>query len=322
MGGGPPDRPHDVHRPLAEGRRVRPDRRRGAGGERDPAALRAGPPVRSPLQGTGCRRRRAHPHAQGQAPGHRRAVRRSHRGLVWNVCGPDPGARHDHVPGRHDRGGGDRRAGGGGRGRMTASLSIFLQLLTNGIVVGMVYALAALGFVLIYKASRVINLAQGYFVALGAFGALAIAQAFLAVFVVFFRRTTLGVAMRAVADDQQAAQSLGVSVRRVFAASWAIAATVAAVGGVVVGSLNGLNADALSFIGLKVFPAVILGGLDSVPGAVVGGVTVGVLENLAGGYIDPLVGGGAKEVAPFVVLVLALMVRPYGLFGTVEIERV
>ncbi|HTD46399.1 MAG TPA: branched-chain amino acid ABC transporter permease, partial [bacterium] len=245
---------------------------------------------------------------------------------------------------------------------MTVSLSIFLQLLTNGIVVGMVYALAALGFVLIYKASRVINLAQGYFVALGAFGALAIAQvthlpfvlavaaslagsfllgllverlllrpmigeqpiavimvtiglaavlrggillvwgagnfgfpqllpesplvlgplivspvhlgalaislAFLAVFVVFFRRTTLGVAMRAVADDQQAAQSLGVSVRRVFAASWAIAATVAAVAGVVVGSLNGLNADALSFIGLKVFPAVILGGLDSVPGAV------------------------------------------------------
>jgi len=299
---------------------------------------------------------------------------------------------------------------------MTTSLSIFLQLLTNGIVVGMVYALAALGFVLIYKASRVINLAQGYFVALGAFGALAIAQvthlpfvlavaaslagsfllgllverlllrpmigeqpiavimvtiglaavlrggillvwgagnfgfpqllpesplilgplivspvhlgalaislAFLAVFVVFFRRTTLGVAMRAVADDQQAAQSLGVSVRRVFAASWAIAATVAAVGGVVVGSLNGLNADALSFIGLKVFPAVILGGLDSVPGAVVGGVTVGVLENLAGGYLDPLVGGGTKEVAPFVVLVLALMVRPYGLFGTVEIERV
>ena len=299
---------------------------------------------------------------------------------------------------------------------MTASLSIFLQLLTNGVVVGMVYALAALGFVLIYKASRVINLAQGYFVALGAFGALAIAQvthlpfvlavaaslagsfllgllverlllrpmigeqpiavimvtiglaavlrggillvwgagnfgfpqllpesplilgplivspvhlgalaislAFLAVFVVFFRRTTLGVAMRAVADDQQAAQSLGVSVRRVFAASWAIAATVAAVGGVVVGSLNGLNADALSFIGLKVFPAVILGGLDSVPGAVVGGVTVGVLENLAGGYIDPLVGGGTKEVAPFVVLVLVLMMRPYGLFGTVEIERV
>ena len=112
------------------------------------------------------------------------------------------------------------------------------------------------------------------------------------------------------------------SVRRVFAASWGIAAVVAAAAGVVVGSINGLNADALSFIGLKVFPAVILGGLDSIPGAVVGGVTIGILENLAGGYLDPLVGGGAKEVAPFVVLVLVLMLRPYGLFGTVEIERV
>jgi branched-chain amino acid transport system permease protein len=142
------------------------------------------------------------------------------------------------------------------------------------------------------------------------------------VFAAFFRATTLGVAMRAVADDQQAAQSLGVSVPRILAASWAIAAMVAAVAGVVVGSLNGLNADALSFIGLKVFPAVILGGLDSVPGAVVGGVTIGVLENMTGGYLDPLVGGGTKEVAPFVVLVLVLMLKPYGLFGTVEIERV
>ncbi|HET9000045.1 MAG TPA: branched-chain amino acid ABC transporter permease [bacterium] len=295
-------------------------------------------------------------------------------------------------------------------------MTILLQLVVTGVVVGMVYALAALGFVLIYKASRVINFAQGYFLALGAFGALAIAQlthlpfilaviasiaasallgllverillrpmigepviavimvtiglaavlrggivlvwgagnfgfpqvlpeapltlgplivspvhlgalgislAFLAVFAFFFRNTTLGVAMRAVADDQQAAQSLGVSVRRIFAVSWAIAAGVAAVAGVVVSSLNGLNADALSFIGLKVFPAVILGGLDSVPGAVVGGVAIGVLENLAGGYLDPLVGGGTKEVAPFVVLVLVLMLRPYGLFGTVEIERV
>lgn len=295
-------------------------------------------------------------------------------------------------------------------------MTIFLQLLVTGIVVGMVYALAALGFVLVYKASRVINFAQGYFLALGAFGALAIAQlthlpialaviaslaaslllglavertllrpmigkpvvgvimltiglaavlrggilmiwgagnfgfpqllpespltlgplvvspvhlgalgislVLLAAFAVFFRNTTLGVAMRAVADDQQAAQSLGVSVPRIFAASWAIAAGVAAMAGVVVASLNGLNADALSFIGLKVFPAVILGGLDSVPGAVVGGVAIGVLENLAGGYLDPLVGGGTKEVAPFVVLVIALMLKPYGLFGTVEIERV
>jgi branched-chain amino acid transport system permease protein len=75
-------------------------------------------------------------------------------------------------------------------------------------------------------------------------------------------------------------------------------------------------------LGLKVFPVVILGGLDSVLGAIVGGVLIGVLENLSGGYLDPVFGGGVKEVAPFVILVLILMVRPYGLFGKVEIERV
>ena len=78
----------------------------------------------------------------------------------------------------------------------------------------------------------------------------------------------------------------------------------------------------LSVVGLKVFPVVILGGLDSIMGAIVGGVLVGVLENLSGGYLDPIFGGGVKEVAPFVVLVLILMLRPYGLFGKVEIERV
>jgi branched-chain amino acid transport system permease protein len=78
----------------------------------------------------------------------------------------------------------------------------------------------------------------------------------------------------------------------------------------------------LADLGLKVFPVVILGGLDSIMGAIVGGVLIGVLENLSGGYLDPVFGGGVKEVAPFVVLVLILMLRPYGLFGKVEIERV
>jgi branched-chain amino acid transport system permease protein len=78
----------------------------------------------------------------------------------------------------------------------------------------------------------------------------------------------------------------------------------------------------LADLGLKVFPVVILGGLDSVMGAIGGGVLIGVLENLSGGYLDPVFGGGVKEVAPFVILVLILMVRPYGLFGKVEIERV
>jgi branched-chain amino acid transport system permease protein len=78
----------------------------------------------------------------------------------------------------------------------------------------------------------------------------------------------------------------------------------------------------LADLGLKVFPVVILGGLDSVAGAIIGGVLIGVLENLAGGYLDPVFGGGVKEVAPFVVLVMILMLRPYGLFGKVQIERV
>jgi branched-chain amino acid transport system permease protein len=78
----------------------------------------------------------------------------------------------------------------------------------------------------------------------------------------------------------------------------------------------------LAELGLKVFPVVILGGLDSIPGAIVGGILIGVLENLAGGYLDPILGGGVKEVAPFVVLVIILMIRPYGLFGKVQIERV
>jgi branched-chain amino acid transport system permease protein len=95
----------------------------------------------------------------------------------------------------------------------------------------------------------------------------------------------------------------------------------AAVAGVVVGIIGGISPQ-LGAIGLRTFPVVILGGLDSIAGALLGGVVIGVLENLAGGYIDPLLDGASlKEVVPFVVLVLTLMVRPYGLFGTREVER-
>jgi branched-chain amino acid transport system permease protein len=93
-------------------------------------------------------------------------------------------------------------------------------------------------------------------------------------------------------------------------------------GGIILGSVRGGVDFSLADLGLKVFPVVILGGLDSVMGAIVGGVLIGVLENLSGGYLDPVFGGGVKEVAPFVILVLILMVRPYGLFGKVKIERV
>ena len=145
----------------------------------------------------------------------------------------------------------------------------------------------------------------------------------LALFFLFFKLTTTGVAMRATALDQVAALSMGVSVKRMFALAWAIAAVVSAIGGIILGSIRGGIDMGLGGIGFKVIPVAILGGLDSVPGAIVGGLLIGVLENLSGGYLDPLVGGGVKEVAPFVVLVMILMVRPYGLFGTVEeLERV
>jgi branched-chain amino acid transport system permease protein len=115
---------------------------------------------------------------------------------------------------------------------------------------------------------------------------------------------------------------MGISVKRIFALSWSIAAMVSAVGGILLGAIRGGADGALSFIGLKVIPVVILGGLDSVAGAILGGLAIGVLENLSGGYLDPVFGGGVKEVAPFVALVLILMVKPYGLFGKVKIERV
>jgi branched-chain amino acid transport system permease protein len=138
----------------------------------------------------------------------------------------------------------------------------------------------------------------------------------------FFKYSKAGVAMRATAFNQQVALSMGISVKRMFALAWAIAAAVSAVGGVFLGNMRGGVDGSIAFIGLKVIPVVILGGLDSLTGAFLGGLVVGVLENLAGGYLDPYTGGGAKEVAPFVLLILILMVRPYGLFGTEEIERV
>jgi branched-chain amino acid transport system permease protein len=126
--------------------------------------------------------------------------------------------------------------------------------------------------------------------------------------------------MRAVSNDQLAAMSMGINVRWVFAISWVIAAVVATVGGVFLGAINIININ-LEFIGLKVFPVAILGGLDSIPGAILGGLIIGVLENFVGGYLSPILGGGIKAVAPFIILLLILLVKPYGLFGTREVER-
>ena len=148
-----------------------------------------------------------------------------------------------------------------------------------------------------------------------------IAVAAIAIIALVFRFTRTGTAMRATADDQATAFGMGIDIRRMFSVAWMLAAATAALAGIVIGVIGGISPQ-LGAVGLRIFPAVILGGLDSVGGALVGGVVIGVLENLAGGYLDPLLpGSGVKEVVPFVVLVLVLMIRPYGLFGTREIER-
>jgi branched-chain amino acid transport system permease protein len=151
---------------------------------------------------------------------------------------------------------------------------------------------------------------------------LAISVVIMGAFAWFFTASKHGLAMRATAFDQQVAQSLGISVPKVFAMSWAISALVSSVAGVVVGVVNGVS-SALSFYGIKVFPAVILGGLDSIVGAVLGGIIVGLLENLAQ-YVDAtwLNWGNMYAIAPFYALILILLVKPYGLFGTKNIERV
>ena len=147
-----------------------------------------------------------------------------------------------------------------------------------------------------------------------------ISFALLIFFAIFFKYARTGVFMRAVADHQTAAQSMGISVKKVFAMSWCIAAVVSSIGGILVGNIAGVGVD-LSYIGLKVLPAVILGGLDSILGAIIGGLIVGVLEFLSAGYLDPYI-PAINEVFPFIVLVLVLMIKPYGLFGIEEIERV
>jgi branched-chain amino acid transport system permease protein len=294
---------------------------------------------------------------------------------------------------------------------------LFPQFLATGLLTGGIYALVALGLVLIYKSSRVFNFAQGHILMIGAFVAwwftenlgwsvwvafgaavavaallglaiervalrpligqpilatvmmtLALAQflqgatilafgayerslpalfplqplvigdvrlkmnlvmAFgmgmlgFAVFVIFFQFTRTGLAMRATAEDHQLAQSVGLSVPRIFGMAWAIAGIVAAVGGVLLASISGLSL-VLSIIALKAFAAVLFGGLESVPGAIVGGLTVGVIESLVAGLpADPALRAlHLGDIAPYVFMLLVLLVRPDGLFGLKRIERI
>ena len=133
----------------------------------------------------------------------------------------------------------------------------------------------------------------------------------------FFRYSRVGIAMRATANVQTAALLMGINVKRIFALSWALSAGLAAIAGVLIGVIYDVN-PSMWTTGLRSFPAVILGGLDSVFGAALGGILIGVVENLSEGYI----GRGMKEIAGFVLILVVLMVRPYGLFGKPDIERV
>lgn len=162
-----------------------------------------------------------------------------------------------------------------------------------------------------------IELIPGTSVPLNRLLVILIASVVLAAFTIFFRRSRHGIAMRAVADDQQAALTMGISVRRIFAMAWALAALSALVGGILLGDVTEVSGRLATF-GLFVFPVVILGGLDSVPGTIIGGLTIGLTSQYVSGYGDP----GLAQIAPYLLLIAILMVRPYGLFGETRIERV
>jgi branched-chain amino acid transport system permease protein len=144
---------------------------------------------------------------------------------------------------------------------------------------------------------------------------------FLAAFGWFFLKSRKGVAMRAVADSHQVSMAMGINVERYFVLAWMLAGFVALLGGIIWGNAIGVDTQ-LATLGLKVFPVVILGGLDSIIGCIIGGLIVGVCEAITAGYVDPYVGGGTKDFTPYVLMILALMIRPYGMFGKPIIERI
>jgi len=300
------------------------------------------------------------------------------------------------------------------------SLTNFFQLFLNGLLTGTIYSLIALGFVVIYKSSKIINFAQGHLLMVGSylcvilvtsfhlsfvsallltfgfaiflgliierlilrpligepilsvvmatiglasviksalmiicgpeirvfppilqgkilkFGGLPVPYLtvysfigvgiFLLCFGAFYRYSRTGIAMRALADDQLAAQASGVSVKKAYGISWGIAAMVAFAGGILIGNISGVSSSLEPF-GLKVFPAIILGGLESLMGAILGGLILGVLETITVGYLSFLmpvdVGSGVlRDVVPYIILIFILMVKPYGLFGLKDIEKV
>jgi branched-chain amino acid transport system permease protein len=295
-------------------------------------------------------------------------------------------------------------------------MNFFLQLVVTGFSLGMIYALVAIGFVIILKCSDAFNIAQGHFVLIGGYlgytfliplglplwagillsilvaivmgllierlalrplvgqpilavvmmtialatvleglatllwggeyktyhgvlptlslniGQISIPSESLiglivsivsvALLLILFRYTKIGLAMRATAEDLQVVQSLGIRATTVYAVSWVIACIVGVIGGILLGGVSGVMIP-LAEIGLKAFAVVLLGGLNSIGGAIVAGIILGILENVAAGYLDPLLpGGGLAQVFPFIVMIIVLVFRPHGLFGLETIERI
>ncbi len=137
----------------------------------------------------------------------------------------------------------------------------------------------------------------------------------------FFEWSRTGVALRAIADDAQVAMAMGIDVHYHFLITWVMVGVIAVIAGTLWTSVSG-GGFGVVLVGLKVFPIVILGGLDSIPGTIAGAMVVGVLESLAAGYLDPSVGGGFSSIASYLVLIAMLFVRPYGMFGRADVERV
>jgi branched-chain amino acid transport system permease protein len=148
-----------------------------------------------------------------------------------------------------------------------------------------------------------------------------VASLCIAALTALLRRSRIGIALRAIADDQQGAMAIGVDLHRYFGLTWALVGVLSVVGGTLWTVVAG-GGFGMALVGLKIFPIVIIGGLDSVGGTIVGAMLVGVLESLAAGYVDPVVGGGFSNIASYLVLVAVLFVRPYGLFGGPDARRV
>jgi len=137
----------------------------------------------------------------------------------------------------------------------------------------------------------------------------------------FFRYHKMGIAMRATADDQLAVQACGIPVTTIFSRSWMFACVVAAIGGILVSSIGGIT-HGLVETGLKAFSVVILGGLDSFLGCIVAGPIIGLCESFGGGYLTPFIWAGVKDIMPFIIIIIVMIIKPYGLFGEVRIERI